>query len=129
MKYAVVKIGGRQFRVAEGEEFELTASPEDKGEVLLVVDGDKVEIGQPTLGEVVSLEVVSRGKGEKIHIRRYRAKSRYRRHIGFRPVVTKYRVVGIGSTEEPKPKKVPRKVAGAEQQEKKEKKAVKEAKE
>ncbi len=84
--------------MTEGQELAITALPETIADTLLIVDGDKVEIGEPSLGNRVKVEVVGQEKGEKVHIRRYRAKSRYRRHVGFRPSLTRFKVVAIGLT-------------------------------
>lgn len=60
-------------------------------EVLLVVDGEKVTVGKPTIKDAkIKIKVVKEEeKGEKIHVRKYKSKSRYRRHIGFRPCYTR----------------------------------------
>ena len=72
-KFAVVKIGGHQYKVTEGEEIEVPKIEGDKGttvnleEVFLVVDGEKVKIGQPQVnGAKIQAEIVDQKKGEKI---------------------------------------------------------------
>lgn len=93
MKYCVVKFSGKQYKVSEGEEILLdkVSSKEDLNpQVLLYVDNDKVEVGRPQLDKVkVSFKILKEEKGKKIHVRTYKAKSRYRRHIGFRPSLTR----------------------------------------
>lgn len=88
-KFAVIRIGGKQYRVTEGQEILVDKLADVKKlapEVLLFVDGDKVEVGTPVLTKVkVTVKVlVELEKGEKIDIFKYKAKSRERRHIGFR---------------------------------------------
>lgn len=90
--YAVIRIKGHQYKVSEGEEVlvdKITGKPE--AEVLLVADREKAKVGKPVLKDVkVSLKVVKElEKGEKIDVVKYKAKSRYRRHIGFRPQYTR----------------------------------------
>ena len=97
-KYAVVKIGGNQYRVEEGQEIlvdKLNGAP--KAEVLLVANGDKVKIGEPEVkGSIVKLKVLDEQvKGEKLHVQTFKAKSRYRRKVGFRPLHTRLLVQKI----------------------------------
>lgn len=89
-KYAVVKIGGRQYKVSEGEEIIVDKVVDLNPEILLVVDGDKVKIGKPKVpGAKIMLKKLEDLKGDKIDVLKYKAKSRYRKHIGFRPQLTK----------------------------------------
>lgn len=98
-KFAVIRIGGKQYRVTEGQEIlvdkltDLKTSPE----VLLFVEGDKIEVGTPVLKKaVVKVKVLAEvEKGEKIDIFKYKAKSRERRHVGFRPQYTRLLVEKI----------------------------------
>ncbi|MBM3209371.1 50S ribosomal protein L21 [Candidatus Shapirobacteria bacterium] len=96
MKYTVVKIGGKQYRVTEKEEIVVAKLPQKEkeavefAEVLLVRDGEKLAVGQPLVkGAKVKGVILSQFKGEKIRVAKYKAKSRYRRVIGFRPLQTK----------------------------------------
>lgn len=99
-KYAVVRIGGKQYKVEEGKEILVDKLADPKkfaSDTLLVVDGEKVEIGKPTLKTEVKLKVITElEKGEKIEIYKFKAKSRYKRHTGFRPQYTKLLVEKIG---------------------------------
>jgi len=99
-KYAVIKIKGTQYRVAEGDEILVDKLGKDKPEarVLLVVDGEKVSVGKPEVkGADVKLKVLEEEiKGKKITVQTYKAKSRYRRKLGFRPRYTKLLVEKIG---------------------------------
>lgn len=93
MKYAVIKVSGKQYRVSEGEEvlvdklLDAKVSPE----VLLVVNEGKVSLGKPTVkGAKIKVKVLKEiEKGEKLLITKYKAKSRYRRRMGFRPQYTR----------------------------------------
>lgn len=98
-KFAVIKIKGQQFVVHEKDEIQVgklgDGKPEE--EVLLVSDGKKAKIGKPTVkGAKITFKVLEKEeKGKKIHVQTYKAKSRYRRKIGFRPVFTRLQVQKI----------------------------------
>ena len=98
-KYAVISLNGRQYRVSEGEEIlvDLITGSKAEANTLLLVDGDKVSVGKPALKDAkIKFKVVTAlEKGEKIEIVKYRAKSRYRRKMGFRPQVTRLLVEKI----------------------------------
>jgi large subunit ribosomal protein L21 len=98
-KYAVVKINGVQYKVSEGDEI-LVDKSHDKNvpcEVLLVVDKDKFMLGKPFVaGAKVAFKILaSEEKGKKIKILKYKAKSRYRKRLGFRPKYTRLLVEKI----------------------------------
>ena len=86
MKYAVIALSGHQYRVAEGQKITVDKTDNIEPEVLLLVDDKKVQVGKPVLDKVsVKLKKLDDKKGPKIDVFKYKAKSRYRRHIGFRP--------------------------------------------
>ena len=99
MKKAVIRIKNRQYEVSEGEEFlvDRNLDPKIEPEVLLVFDdNNSVEVGKPVLEKAkVVLEVLDQVKGEKVEVLKYKAKSRYRRRYGFRPLFTKVKVKEI----------------------------------
>lgn len=103
MKYAVIKTGGKQYKVTEGQVIEVEKLDSDGAsyvfeEVLLVVDGDNVEVGSPTVsGMKVFADVISDVKGEKIEVFKYKSKSRYRKHTGHRQKYTQLKINGIGA--------------------------------
>lgn len=99
MKYAVVEINKKQYKVAEGEELEVDKIDGDKGKkltfdkVLLIVDEKKRQIGNPLVkGAKVTAEILDQFKGKKIRVATYKAKSRYRRVIGHRSLLTKIKI-------------------------------------
>ncbi len=100
-KFAVIRITGKQYRVTEGQEIlvdkmnDLKVTPE----VLLIAEGDKVEVGTPVLKDAkVTVKVlVELEKGEKVDIFKYKAKSRERRHVGFRAQYTRLLVEKISN--------------------------------
>lgn len=92
--YAVIQIQGKQYKVEAGKDLvveKLSGKPEAK--VLLVVTDKGVKVGTPEVaGAKVDLKVVADEKGKKLHVFKYKAKSRYRKRIGFRPQVTRLQV-------------------------------------
>ncbi len=98
-KFAVIRITGKQYRVVEGQEILVDKMNDLKvvPEVLLIADGDKVEVGTPVLTKAkVTVKVLAElEKGEKIDIFKYKAKSRERRHVGFRAQYTRLLVEKI----------------------------------
>ena len=99
-KYAVVRIGGKQYKAQEGKELlvdKIVDLAKIDPEVLLFVDDKKVKVGKPVLADVkVKIKVVTEiEKGEKLEIYKFKSKSRYRKHIGFRPQHTRLLVEKI----------------------------------
>lgn len=103
-KIAVVKIGGHQYKVSEGQELEVEKIDGEKGkklifeDVLLVADEKKTEVGQPKVekGRIEAV-ILEQKKGEKIRVATYKAKSRYRRVKGFRPQLTVLKIEKISA--------------------------------
>ena len=100
--YAIIKTGGKQYKVAEGDEViveKLEVAEEESvtfEEVLAIVDGENVKIGQPVLkGAKVSGKVVKNGKGPKIRIFKFKHKTNYRRRAGHRQPFTKVKIEKI----------------------------------
>lgn len=96
-KYVVLKVQGHQYKVSAGEEFLVDKiEGEVNPLVMLVVDGENVSVGKPVLEKAkVKLTVIGQEKGEKIDVFKYKAKSRYRKHTGFRPQLTRLKVDSI----------------------------------
>ena len=94
--YAIIKTGGKQYRVAEGDTViveKLAANEGDSvtfDEVLTVVKDDAVVVGKPVVeGAKVTAKVEAQGKDKKILVFKYKAKSNYRRRQGHRQPFTK----------------------------------------
>lgn len=94
--YAIIETGGKQYRVSEGDVLTIEKLTAGEGEtvefdrVLTVVDGGDVKVGKPLLaGAKVTGKVVEHGKGKKILIFKYKAKSNYRKRQGHRQPFTK----------------------------------------
>ena len=100
--YAVIKTGGKQYRVSAGEKLKVESLPAEVGaevtldQVLMVADGDNVTLGSPMLsGASVKATVVSHGRGEKIKIFKMRRRKHYRKTLGHRQNYTEIRISGI----------------------------------
>jgi large subunit ribosomal protein L21 len=102
MKYAILDSGGKQYKAVEGSTIEvdrLDVTPGDQvnlDKVLLVVDGEEISVGSPTVkGATVKAEVIGQIKGPKIDVFRYTPKKRIRRKTGHRQQYTHLKVVEI----------------------------------
>src|SRR5678815_4128072 len=102
LMYAVVKTGGKQYKVAPGENLKVEQIPADVGaevildQVLLVGEGETVRLGQPTLaGATVKATVVAQGRGEKIKIFKMRRRKHYQKHQGGRQNYTELKIESI----------------------------------
>ena len=100
--YAVVKSGGKQYKVKEGETFRVEKLPGEVGaeitfdDVLLVSDGENVNVGTPRLENVtVKGTVVEQGQASKIIVFKYKRRKRYRRKQGHRQPYTAVKVDSI----------------------------------
>ena len=99
--YAIIKTGGKQYCVEEGkvitiEKLDVEEGAEVAFDEVLLVSGDSVKIGQPTVaGAKVTGKVLEQGKGAKLRIFKYKAKSNYRRRQGHRQPFTKVQIEKI----------------------------------
>ena len=100
--YAIIQTGGKQYRVSDGDTVRVELLPGDRGDqveltdVLLVSRDGEVTVGDPTVaGARVTAEVVGSGRGKKIVVFKYKAKTRYRRRNGHRQAYTDLKVTGI----------------------------------
>ena len=95
MSYAVIKVGGKQYRVQEGEWLLVDRLKTDPGKTftpdVLLADGDLDSKA------VVTAKVVDHVKGDKIRIGKYRPKNGYRKHTGFRASLTRIQIESIGA--------------------------------
>lgn len=100
MKFAVIKTGGKQYKVAEGEVLKIEKLDGDfqKGDkvtfdqVMAVIDGDKIEVGTPTLAKKVEATFESAGRNKTIDVIKYRAKSNYFKKRGHRQPFIKVKI-------------------------------------
>ncbi len=102
--YAVIKTGGKQYRVTPGESLKVETLEAEVGasisfsEVLMVADGDAITVGSPIIvGAVVKAEVVSHGRGDKIRIIKHRRRKHYHKEQGHRQNFTALKITEIVS--------------------------------
>ena len=102
--YAVIKTGGKQYRVEQGETLKIETVAGDVGsaivldKVLMVADGDKLSVGKPLLaGATVSATIVSNGRHDKVKIFKMRRRKHYQKHQGHRQNYTEIRIDGISA--------------------------------
>ncbi|MCK7598765.1 50S ribosomal protein L21 [Microbulbifer sp. CAU 1566] len=100
--YAVIESGGKQHRVEEGEVLRLekievaTGESIDFDKVLMVVNGDAINIGAPVVeGAKVTAEVLSHGRGEKVKIIKFRRRKHSMKRQGHRQWYTEVKITGI----------------------------------
>ena len=102
MKHAFIVTGGKQYRVAEGDEIFVELLPAEADEtvtidqVLAIVDDETSVFGTPTVeGATVTATVVKNGKSKKIRVYKMKPKKNYRRTQGHRQPYTKLRITAI----------------------------------
>lgn len=100
--YAVIKTGGKQYRVARGQILKIEKIPADEGasvdldQVLMLADGDQVVIGAPYVeGAKVTATVEAQARARKIEIVKFRRRKHSRKHMGHRQSYTQLRITGI----------------------------------
>jgi large subunit ribosomal protein L21 len=100
--YAVIKTGGKQYRVAAGEKLKIEQLPADIGaeivldQVLLVADGDNLKMGRPLVtGASVQAKVLAQGRHDKVRIFKLRRRKHYQKHQGHRQNFTEIEITGI----------------------------------
>ena len=102
--YAVIKTGGKQYRVAAGEKIKVEQIPADVGseivldQVLMVGEGESVKIGTPMLaGASVKATVLAHGRHAKVRIFKMRRRKHYQKHQGPRQNYTELRIEAIAA--------------------------------
>ncbi len=101
--YAVLRTGGKQYRVEPGKIFRVEKLPGDVGEeilikdVLMVSDGENVEVGKPLLDDYwVKCRIIEQGRSKKIIVFKYKRRKNYKRKHGHRQYYTALKVEEIG---------------------------------
>ncbi len=103
-KYAVIRTGGKQYKVSEGQQIKIEKLDVEAGklvefdEVLLTVDEGKIAIGADTLPVKVTATVVDQTKGKKITVFKYKAKTGYHNKNGHRQNLTVVRIEKIADS-------------------------------
>ena len=102
--YAVIKTGGKQYRVTSGEKIKVEQIPADVGaeitidQVLMVGEGESVKLGAPMLaGATVTAKVISQGRHAKVKIFKMRRRKHYQKHQGHRQNFTEIEIGAIAA--------------------------------
>ena len=100
--YAVIKSGGKQYRVKEGQTLKLeklevaTGETINFDEVLLTSDGENIQVGAPLVaGAKVTAEVIDHGRGDKVTIIKFRRRKHHMKRQGHRQWFTEVKITGI----------------------------------
>ena len=100
--YAVIVSGGKQYRVSEGQTLKLEKIEAETGvtisfeKILLVADGDKVNIGAPVVaGAVVTAEIIAQGRHKKVKIMKFKRRKHHMKQMGHRQWFTEVKITGI----------------------------------
>lgn len=99
--YAVIKTGGKQYRVAEGQKLRVEKLPGSAGDKvtfneILLVGGDAPKVGKPFVsGASVAAEITAQDRGKKVVVFKFRRRKNYRRKAGHRQPYTELKITGI----------------------------------
>ena len=102
--YAVIKTGGKQYRVSEGDKLKVESIAADAGsdvqidEVLMIGNGDDVTVGAPLISNAsVSAKVLEHGREKKVNIIKFRRRKHHRKQMGHRQNYTELEITGINA--------------------------------
>ncbi|SFW26087.1 50S ribosomal protein L21 [Nitrosovibrio sp. Nv17] len=102
--YAIIKTGGKQYRVEAGLRLKIERIPADIGsevsidQVLMISDGDSVSLGTPLVdGALVKATVLDQGRHDKVRIFKMRRRKHYQKHQGHRQNYTEIQITGISA--------------------------------
>ncbi|PIR12846.1 50S ribosomal protein L21 [Candidatus Falkowbacteria bacterium CG11_big_fil_rev_8_21_14_0_20_39_10] len=101
-KIAIIKTGGKQYKVEKGQTVKIEKTPAKEGgkvkfETLLIssADGKDLKLGKPSLGQIVEGKVIEKGKAKKVAVVKYKNKTRYKRTLGHRQHFDKVEITSI----------------------------------
>ena len=99
---AVIKTGGKQYRVSAGDKLNVETLVAAAGsevafdQVLLLAEGDNIELGTPFIAGIkVTATVLEHGRGEKIRVVKFKRRKHYRRQMGHRQNYTRVEITGV----------------------------------
>ena len=102
--YAVIKTGGKQYKVQEGDTIRVEKLQAEEGgeinldEVLMLADGESISVGTPTVaGASVAANVQSHGRGEKIKVVKLKRRKHHHKQMGHRQAYTELKITGINA--------------------------------
>ena len=119
--YAVIKTGGKQYRVAVGDKLKVESLEVQEGDkvtldqVLMIGDGDKIQVGTPTLDTTVEATVLANGRGKKLRIVKFRRRQNSRTRTGHRQNYTELEITAIGGKGSAKSKPAAEKAAASKE--------------
>ncbi len=99
--YAIIKTGGKQYKVSEGDLLQVETLAANEGEsvefdqVLMVVNGDKAQVGSPITGTKVTAEVVTHGRHKKVKILKFKRRKHHMKRMGHRQNFTQVKITKI----------------------------------
>lgn len=98
--YAIIQTGGKQYKVAVGDQLEVEKLPHNAGEeisfeTLLVGNGEAISIGQPSLGQKVTATIVQQTQGEKLIVYKYKRRKGFDKKRGHRQPLTLIKIKDI----------------------------------
>lgn len=100
--FAIIETGGKQYLVKKGDKLQVEKLAGEAGQsvkfekVLFTSDGKSFQLGKPYVaGAGVEAKVLKQGKGKKVHVLKYKAKSKYRRKIGHRQQFTEIQITKV----------------------------------
>jgi large subunit ribosomal protein L21 len=101
--YAIVKTGGKQYRVSEGQTLLIERLPDDDGatvdlQPLLIVDGDNVRDGEDLAQVTVQARILAHERGPKLRIVKFKPKRGYKRRNGHRQELTRIEITSLGGS-------------------------------
>ena len=103
--YAVIKTGGKQYRVSKGQTLKVEKLTADEGasvdldQVLMVADGENIKIGTPLVsGGKVTATVKSHGRGKKVEIVKFRRRKHHQKRTGHRQDYTELEITDISAS-------------------------------
>lgn len=103
--YAVIKTGGKQYRVSEGQTLRIEKLNAEQGtnvefdQVLMVADGEDFKVGTPLVdGGKVIAEIIDHGRGKKVKIVKFRRRKHSRKTMGHRQSFTEVKITGISAS-------------------------------
>ncbi|MFH0955895.1 MAG: 50S ribosomal protein L21 [Candidatus Falkowbacteria bacterium] len=100
MQIAVIKTGGKQYKVAQGQNLKIEKIDAEVGAVLkfqtlLTAEEENVKLGMPLLGDIVEAKIVEQGKNKKVSVVKFKNKTRYKKNVGHRQSFTKVEITKV----------------------------------
>lgn len=100
--YAIIETGGKQYRVAEGQTLKVEKLEAEAGHtvdfdrVLMIGEGEQIKVGTPVItGAVVAAEVIKHGRGDKVHIIKFRRRKHHMKRAGHRQYYTEIKITKV----------------------------------